>query len=124
MSIEREGVSDVFIQKLTSQSPLVEMPVKPNYGPEHFRIGIGCARADRRTAAHPHGGFGRPAYNWGLLKLKSDGKKAHQLEVQVTAPIDVYQVRESGRQIRVRQADHDKPAAGGEVGRRPSTGPA
>ena len=115
VSIEREGVSDVFIQKLTSQSPLVEVPVKPNYAPNIF-VSVLVVRG-RTGEPQPTAmvDSGRPAYKLGIAEIKV-GWKGHELKVQVTAPKDVYQVREKVPvEIRVRQADDDKPAAGGEV---------
>jgi uncharacterized protein YfaS (alpha-2-macroglobulin family) len=115
VSVEREGVSDVFIQKLTSQEPLVEVPVKPNYAPNIF-ISILVVRG-RVGETQPTAmvDLGRPAYKLGIAEIKV-GWKGHELKVHVSTPKDVYQVREKVPvEIRVLQADTLQPAAGGEV---------
>jgi alpha-2-macroglobulin len=115
VSIEREGVSDVFIQKLTSQSPVVEVPLKSNYAPNVFvsvLVVRGRAGGTQPTALVD---LGRPAYKLGIAEI-TVGWKGHELKVEVKTPKDVYQVREKVPvEIRVRQADNDQPAAGGEV---------
>lgn len=115
VSIEREGVSDVIIQKLTGKSPLVEVPVKSNYAPNVF-VSVLIVRGrsgDPQPTAMVD--LGRPAYKLGIAEIKV-GWKGHELKVQVKTPKDVYQVREKVPvEIRVRQADNDQPAAGGEV---------
>jgi alpha-2-macroglobulin len=115
ISIEREGVSDVLIQKLTSKSPLVEVPLKSNYAPNIFVSVLVVRGRNGETQPTAMVDLGRPAYKLGIAEIKV-GWKSHELKVQVTTPKDVYQVREKVPvEIRVRQADNDQPAAGGEV---------
>jgi alpha-2-macroglobulin len=115
VTIEREGISDVYIQKLTSQSPLVEVPVKPNYAPNIF-VSVLVVRGrtgDPKATAMVD--LARPAYKLGIAEIKV-GWKGHELKVQVTTPKSVYQVRQKVPvEIRVLQADNNKPASGGEA---------
>jgi uncharacterized protein YfaS (alpha-2-macroglobulin family) len=115
VSIEREGVSDVFIQKLTSQSPLVEVPIKSSYAPNIFVSVLVVRGRNGDTQPTAMVDLGRPAYKLGIAGIDV-GWKGHELKVQVNTPKDVYQVKEKVPvDIHVRQADSDQPVAGGEI---------
>jgi alpha-2-macroglobulin len=115
VTIEREGVSDVYIQKLTGQSPLIDVPMKPNYAPNIFVSVLVIRGRTGEPQATAMVDLGRPAYKLGIAEIKV-GWKGHELKVQVNTQKSVYQVRQKVPvEIHVRQADNGQPASGGEV---------
>jgi len=94
ITVEREGILDVYIKKLSGKSPLVEIPVKKHYAPNVF-VSVLVVRG-RVGAAQPTATFdpGKPAYKLGVAEIRVGGQ-AHQLDVSVVPERTVYKVRDT-----------------------------
>ncbi|HVN79633.1 MAG TPA: MG2 domain-containing protein, partial [Terriglobia bacterium] len=115
VSVEREGVSDVFIRELSGREPVIELPIKGNYTPNIF-ISVLAVRG-RVSDVQPTAtiDLGRPAFKLGIAEIKV-GWKTHQLQVKLSAPKNNYLVREKVPiQVSVRTADGKPPNKGSEV---------
>ena len=115
VTVEREGILDVFIQKLSGKSPVVEIPVKRNYAPNAF-VSVLAVRG-RTAEAAPTATFdpAKPAYKLGIGEIRV-GWKAHELAVEVIPDRPVYRVRqEADVTFKVRRADGQKLPEGTEL---------
>ncbi|HEY6097224.1 MAG TPA: alpha-2-macroglobulin family protein, partial [Candidatus Deferrimicrobium sp.] len=109
VTVEREGIADVFVRKLSGKEPVVEIPVKNYYAPNAF-VSVLCVRG-RVGEAQPTAlvDLGKPAFKLGIAEIRV-GWKAHELAVSVTPGKSVYQVRDKAT-VRIKAAR----AAGGAV---------
>ena len=108
VTVEREGIADVSIQKLSGKNPIVEIPVKRNYAPNAF-VSVLVVRG-RTADATPTAIFdpGKPAYKLGIGEIRV-GWKAHELAVDVNPDHQVYKVRqEADVRFKVRTASGEK----------------
>jgi alpha-2-macroglobulin len=115
VTVEREGIIDSFVRKLSGKNPVIEVPIKGGYAPNIFVSAL-CVRG-RAEGVKPTAliDLGKPAYKLGIAEIRV-GWKAHELKVDVSTPSDTYKVREKVPvKIRVRTADGKVPAAGSEV---------
>ena len=93
VGIEREGVIDSFVAKISAKDPFIRVPVKLSYAPNVYVSAL-CIRGrvgDIKPTALVD--LGRPSYKLGIIGI-SVGRKAHELKVQVTPDKPVYKVRE------------------------------
>ncbi|MBF0443404.1 MAG: alpha-2-macroglobulin, partial [Oligoflexales bacterium] len=115
ITVEREGIMDAFVRRLSGDNPLVEIPVKPEYAPNVYvsvlalrgRLGepVPTARID----------LGKPSYKLGIAGI-TVGQRAHELKVSVASDKDVYKVREKVHvKIHVESANKSPPGRGSEV---------
>jgi uncharacterized protein YfaS (alpha-2-macroglobulin family) len=115
VTVEREGIVDVSIQKLSGKSPVVEIPVKRNYAPNAF-VSVLAVRG-RTADAAPTATFdpAKPAFKLGIGEIRV-GWKAHELAVEVIPDRSVYRVRqEADVTFKVRRADGQKLPEGTEL---------
>jgi hypothetical protein len=115
VSIEREGVIDTSVKKLSGKNPVIEIPVKNNYAPNIF-VSVLCVRG-RAEGVKPAAlvDLGKPAYKLGIAEINV-GWRAHEFKVKVSADKGVYKVREKVvAKINVRRADGKLPPKGSEV---------
>ncbi len=109
VTVEREGIVDVSIQKLSGKNPVVEIPVKQTYAPNAF-VSVLAVRG-RTADAAPTATFdpGKPAYKLGISEIRV-GWKAHELVVEVKPDRQVYKVRQEADVLfKVRTASGQKP---------------
>jgi alpha-2-macroglobulin len=94
VTVEREGILDIYIKKLSGKSPVVEIPVKKHYAPNVF-VSVLAVRG-RVGAGKPTATFdpGKPAYKLGVTEIRVGGQ-AHQLNVSVVPERTVYKVRDT-----------------------------
>ncbi len=115
VTVEREGVAETFIKKLTGTMPIVEVPIKPNYAPNVF-VSVLCVRGrlgDSKPTAMVD--LGRPAFKLGISEINV-GWKAHELKVSVSTDRNVYKIREKAAvTIKVKTAYGAVPPKGSEV---------
>ncbi len=115
VSIEREGVIETFIKKLSGKEPVIEIPVKKNYAPNVFISALlvrGRVSGVQPTAMVD---LGKPAFKLGIAEINV-GWKAHELKVNVSAEKTTYKIREKAKvHIKVRKADGALPPRGSEV---------
>jgi hypothetical protein len=115
VAVEREGVMETSVRKISGREAVVAVPVKGHYAPNVF-VSVLAVRG--RTAGVPPtatADLGKPAFKLGWAEIDV-GWRAHELKVSVTADRPVYKARESARvAVRVSTADGRPPPAGSEV---------
>jgi hypothetical protein len=115
VTVEREGVIDVYVKNITRKSPVIEIPVKDGYAPNVY-VSVLCVRG-RAGGIKPSAmvDLGRPAFKLGIAEI-TVGWRANELKVDVKPERETYGVR--GRiaaAIRVTRADGSPPGQKGEV---------
>lgn len=115
ITIEREGVIEASVKKLSGKEPVIEIPVKGNYAPNVFvstLIVRGRVAGIQPTALVD---LGRPAYKLGIAEIKV-GWKAHELNVKFSTDKSVYRVRDKVKvRVEVKTAYGGIPPKGSEV---------
>ena len=115
VTVEREGVAETFIKKLSGKMPVIEVPVKPNYAPNVF-VSVMVVRGrvgDTKPTALVD--LGRPSFKLGIAEINV-GWKAHELKVSVSSARNVYKIREKANVlVKVRTATGAVPPKGSEV---------
>ena len=115
VSVEREGIVDLYIKKLSGKMPVVEIPVKENYAPNVF-VSVLVVRG-RVGGTKPTATFdpGKPAYKVGIGEINV-GWRDHELKVEVTPNKKVFKIREvMDVHLKVRKSDDKAPPRGSEV---------
>ena len=115
ITVEREGVAETFVRKLSGASPVVEIPIKKNYAPNVF-VSVLVTRG-RVSGVQPTAlvDLGKPAYKLGIAEINV-GWRGHELKVNVSSDRDVYKVREKARvTVKVQRPDGTPPPKGSEV---------
>jgi hypothetical protein len=112
ITVEREGILDVYTRRISGKAPVVEIPVKKNYAPNVF-VSVLVVRG-RSGASRPTATFdpGKPAYKLGIAEIQV-GWQAHQLSVQVTPERDVYKIRDNMNVLIKVQDPEGRPLPGG-----------
>ena len=115
ITVEREGVLDAYVRKVTRADPRVEIPVKDRYAPNVFVSALvvrGRVPGTRPTATFDPG---KPAYKLGLTEIRV-GWKPHVLRVEVLPEKTTYTVRETAvARIQVKIASGKAPPKGSEA---------
>src|SRR5512133_4127794 len=115
VTVEREGIIEAYVRKISGKEPLISVPIKGNYAPNVFVSAL-CVRG-RVGGSKPTALFdpGKPSYRLGISEIRV-GRKAHELKVKVTADSDSYKVRGKARiRIKVSRADGGVLPKGAEV---------
>ncbi|OPX95514.1 MAG: hypothetical protein A4E58_02067 [Syntrophorhabdus sp. PtaB.Bin006] len=115
VSVEREGIMETYVQKVSRRKPVVEIPIKSHYAPNVY-ISALVVRG-RIGDAKPTATFdpGKPAYKLGIAEIKV-GWQAHELKVALTTDRKTYKVRETVEaKIIARTALGKVPPKGSEV---------
>ena len=115
VTVEREGVMDAYVKKISGKEPVISVPVKGNYAPNVFVSAL-CVRG-RVAGTRPTALFdpGKPTYRLGISEIRVD-RKAHELKVKVSADSDTYKVRSKAKiRIKVARADGGTLPKGAEV---------
>jgi uncharacterized protein YfaS (alpha-2-macroglobulin family) len=115
VTVEREGVIEAWVQKISGKQPVIKVPVRSTYAPNVFVSALvvrGRVPGIQPTALVD---LGRPAYKLGITEIKV-GWKAHELKVSVAPDRKVYKVRAKAKvRIRVKTADGKNPPPRSEV---------
>jgi alpha-2-macroglobulin len=115
ITVEREGVMEAFIRKLSGKDPVIEIPVKNNYAPNVFVSALvvrGRVSDIQPTAIVD---LGKPAFKLGIAEINV-GWKAHELKVKVSPEKEIYKIREKARiKIIASRSDGSAPPKGSEV---------
>lgn len=116
VSVEREGVMESFVTTLSGKAPVIEVPMRGNYGPNVF-VSVLAVRgrvADVQPTALVD--LGKPSFRMGVAEVEVGWREA-ALEVKVTTDKPAYKVRESVRAtVEVKRAlDGSVPAKDAEV---------
>jgi alpha-2-macroglobulin len=115
VTVEREGIIEAFLQKISAKKPVIELPIKGSYAPNVF-ISVLPVRgrvADIKPTAMID--LGRPAFKLGIAEI-SVGWKEHGLKVDVSTDRKIYKVRQKVNVwLKVRTWDGRTPPPGSEV---------
>jgi uncharacterized protein YfaS (alpha-2-macroglobulin family) len=115
ISIEREGVIETRVQKISGKAPVIEVPIRGNYAPNVY-VSVLAVRgriADIQPTAMAD--LGKPAYRFGMSEIYV-GWKAHELKVSVSTDRKSYTVRDHASvSVRVTTPDGHSPPAGTEI---------
>lgn len=115
VTVEREGILDTYVRRLSGKNPTFTIPVKGSHAPNMFVSALvvrGRVDGVQPTALVD---LGKPAYKLGIAAVRV-GWRAHQLKVSVSTDKAVYKVREQAAvTVRVLRADGTRPPAGTEV---------
>lgn len=109
VTVEREGVSEVFVTELKGNAPVVRVPLKGHYAPNVF-VSVLAVRG-RVAGVRPTAliDLGKPAFKLGIAEIKV-GWAAHELKVHVSSDRSAYPVRGAAAvRVKVRQADGQVP---------------
>jgi uncharacterized protein YfaS (alpha-2-macroglobulin family) len=115
VTVEREGVAERFVTKLTASDPTVSVPVAGGHAPNVF-VSVLAVRG-RALAPPPTAtvDLGRPAYRLGVAEIQV-GWKGNELAVKVAPERATYKVRETARvRVSVRDASGKAPPQGSEI---------
>lgn len=114
VSVEREGVLDAWVTEVKRDSPVIEVPIKPHYGPNVFVTALAVRGRIAGIAPTAMVDLGKPAFRMGATEIRT-GWSGHALEVKVTTDKPKYRVREQVKtKIRVARPD-GSPARNGEA---------
>jgi len=115
VTVEREGILDAYVRRLSGSDHVLRIPVKASYAPNVF---VSALVVRGRVAGVPPTALvdlGKPAYKLGIAPLRV-GWGAHELKVEVAADKAVYRVREQAEvTIRVTAPGGARLPAGTEV---------
>lgn len=115
VTVEREGILDTYIKRLSNKNPVVEIPVKSNYAPNVF-ISALCIRgrvSDIKPSATVD--LGKPAFKLGYTEIKI-GWDAYELKVNISTDKKIYRVREKAyAKIKVTKKDGTPLKEKGEI---------
>lgn len=115
VTVEREGVMDAYVKKLSRKSPVIEIPVKNNYVPNVFVSALIVKGRIPKTKPTATFDPGKPAYKLGIAEVQV-GWRPHELKVEVATDKKVYAVREKVRAgVKLQTADGMAPPKGSEV---------
>jgi len=115
ITVEREGVGETFVRKLSGKEPVVELPVKENWSPNVFISVLAVRGRAGETKPTATVDLGRPAFRLGIAEIQV-GWKSHELKVRVTTDRQVYKVKEKVlAKISVIAADGTSLPSGSEV---------
>ena len=114
VTVEREGVLDAWVTEVKRDQPVIEVPMKPNYGPNIFVSALAVRGRIADVAPTAMVDLGKPAFRMGETEITT-GWSGHALDVKVTTDKPVYRVREMVKaHIRVTRPD-GSPAKNGEA---------
>ena len=114
VTVEREGVLDAWVTEVKRDKPVIEVPMKPNYGPNVFVSALAVRGRIADVAPTAMVDLGKPAFRMGETEITA-GWSGHALDVKVTTDKPVYRVRETVKaHIRVTRPD-GSPAKNGEA---------
>jgi alpha-2-macroglobulin len=115
VTVEREGVMEAWVKRLSGKSPVIQVPIKGVYAPNIYVSTLvvrGRVAGIKPTATVD---LGKPAYKLGIAEINV-GWKDHELKVSVSSDHKVYKVRQKAKvKIKVATLDGKTPPAGGEV---------
>ncbi|MBF0606537.1 MAG: alpha-2-macroglobulin [Magnetococcales bacterium] len=115
VSVEREGIINVYMKKLSRKSPVIEIPIKDNYAPNVYVSALvvrGRVGEGKPTALFDPG---KPAYKLGLAQINV-GWQPYTLKVSVSADQAVYKIRQRAAvKVKVRTVSDKIPPKGTEI---------
>ena len=115
ITVEREGVIESWIKKLSGERPVIEVPVKGSYAPNVFVSALVVRGRVGDVQPTAMADLGKPAYKLGIAEILV-GWKEHELKVTVSPDRPIYKVRETARvKIKASTSEDKAPPAGSEI---------
>jgi uncharacterized protein YfaS (alpha-2-macroglobulin family) len=115
VSVEREGIIETFVKKISGKTPVIEIPIRKNYAPNVFVSALVVRGRISNIQPTAMVDLGKPAFKLGIAEINV-GWKAYELKVNVTPEKAVYKIREKAKvHIGVKRANGDLPPVGSEV---------
>lgn len=115
VTVEREGVLDARVVKLSGKAPVLDIPVKAGWAPNVFVSALLVRGRNDTVKPTALVDLGRPGFKLGIAGIEV-GQRAHRLEVEVKTDRTEYQIREKARaRIKVRTPEGGPPPAGTQV---------
>lgn len=115
VTVEREGVMEAFVKRVSGKAPVIEVPVKGRFAPNVFVSALivrGRVGDVKPTAIVD---LGRPTYRLGISQIDV-GWKSFELKVKVSPERETYKVRERAQvKVEVRTSEGKIPPPGSEV---------
>lgn len=124
VTVEREGVIEGFVTRLSGRAPVVKVPIGPTYAPNVY-VSVLAVRG--RTGSRPRSKNGtdeqitalvdlnKPSYRLGTAAIRV-GWQPHRLDVSVEPASAQFRVREKANvRIRVKRADGGALPADAEI---------
>lgn len=115
VTVEREGVLESFVARLTGKEPVIKVPLKGSYAPNVF-VSVLAVRG-RAAGVQPTAlvDLGKPAFKLGIAEINV-GWRAHELKVDVRADRTTYKTRDKAAvRVKVSRADGAVLGRGAEV---------
>ncbi|MEZ4282450.1 MAG: alpha-2-macroglobulin family protein, partial [Myxococcota bacterium] len=115
VTVEREGVAEAFVKRLSGRDPRFDLKVLPAHAPNVFVSVLAVRGRVDAPAPTARVDLARPASRLGLTELRV-GLAPRTLEVEVEPERARYAVRERVRaRVRVRTAEGKRPPPGSEI---------
>lgn len=115
VTVEREGVIDHVVKKVSGTNPVIELPIKDSYSPNVYVSALlvrGRVSDPKATAVVD---LGKPSFKMGLSEIQV-GWKAHELKVKVVPAGQDFKVRGKAKvRVSVSRSSDGKAASKGKV---------
>ncbi len=111
LTVEREGVMDARVVKLSGSDSIVEVPIEARYAPNVFVSALAVRGRVGDPAPTAIVDLGRPAFRLGIAEIDV-GKKPFTLGVSITPSSESARVRETVKAKIVAKLPDGKPASG------------
>ncbi|OYY94582.1 MAG: hypothetical protein B7Y41_07080 [Hydrogenophilales bacterium 28-61-23] len=115
VSVEREGVLDAWVVEVKRDNPVIEVPLKPEYGPNIFVSAL--AVRGRVGGVQPTAmvDLGKPAFRMGVAEIQT-GWSGYALKVKLETDKASYRTREKVKvKVQVRRPDGSLPGKNAEI---------
>lgn len=89
VTVERDGILDARLVKLTGQAPVIELPVQASWAPNIYVSALVVRGRVGEPPASALVDLGKPAFKLGLARIEVDQRDQH-LNVQVKTDRDSY----------------------------------
>jgi hypothetical protein len=115
VSVEREGIMDSWVQKLSGREPVLKVPLKGHYAPNVFVSVLAVRGRSGEVQPTALADLGRPAFKLGIAEIRV-GWREHELKVAVATDRNVYKVRDRVKvAVKATTAQGKAPPEGSEV---------
>jgi len=105
VGVEREGVLDAWVTQVERNDPVIQVPIRPEYGPNVFVTALTVR--DRVASVQPTAmiDLGKPAFRMGATELQV-GWSGYALDVQLATDKTRYHTRDKVRlRVKARRPD-------------------
>lgn len=115
VSVEREGVLDAWVTEVKRDDPVIEVPLKPEYGPNVFVSALAVRGRLGEVRPTAMVDLGKPAFRMGVGEIQV-GWSGYALKVQLETDKPRYRTRDKVKvKVRVRRPDGGLPGRNAEI---------